>query len=197
MSLYEQKKSPLEAPVFLVKRKPRSCSASDSTSSSSSHRVSVFLVSWGYQLCAGLSLRQEPVARTATEMQRKQQRTALRWHFTLQTGAFTDRARILAGVFAISPVAGKERRTLRRELREPESCVLQRGHVSIAKHFINSGPDSPLWLDCAQCKTRIGEQRWLEATFMLLHSGSSWGLAGPQVGSSRLGLEQRQEIARK
>lgn len=107
MSLYEQKKSPLEVPVFLVKRKPKSCWASDSTSSSS-HRVSAFLVSSGYQLCAGLSLRQEPVARTATEMQRKQQRTALRWHFTLQTGAFTDRARILAAVFATSPVAGQE-----------------------------------------------------------------------------------------
>lgn len=71
-------------------------------------------------------------------------------------------------------------KALRQELREPETCILQRGHVSIAKYFISSGPDSPLWLDCAQCKTRIGEQRWLEATFMLLHSGSSWGLAGPQ-----------------
>jgi len=74
---------------------------------------------------------------------------------------------------------GKRRRASRQQLREPESRILQWGHVSAAKHFINPGPDSPLWLDCAHCKTRNGEQRWLEATFMLLLSGSSWGLAGP------------------
>lgn len=49
------KNSLLEVPVFLAKRKTRSCSASDS--SSSSHCVSALLPSWGHQLRAGLSLR--------------------------------------------------------------------------------------------------------------------------------------------
>lgn len=90
------------------------------------------------------------------------------------------RVRILAGIFA-----GQEAKGRTRELREPERCVWQRGQVSVAKHFINSGPDSPLRLDQAEHKTRIGEQRWLEATFMLLPSRAAGDWLVPRVGSSR------------
>lgn len=91
------------------------------------------------------------------------------------------RARMQAGIFGGQQEKG-------RELREPERCFWQRGQVSVAKHFINSGPDSPLWLDRAEHKMRIGEQRWLGATFLLLHSRAAGDWLVPRVGSSRLRL---------
>lgn len=53
--------------------------------------------------------------------------------------AVFHRTRIPAGIFA-----GQEEKGSTRELREPQRCAWQRGQVSAAKHFVNSGPDSPL-----------------------------------------------------
>lgn len=86
------------------------------------------------------------------------------------------RATIQAGIFA-----GQQEKGRTQELREPERCCWQRGQVSVAKHFINSGPDSPLWLDWAEHRTRIGEQRWLGATFLLLHSRAAGDWLVPRV----------------
>lgn len=163
--------------IFLVERKTKCYSARDS--SSSSHRISVLGVSWDYQLHAGPSEagacglnRDRDTERAARDIPAvtlcvtawcsHRQRWHLGWslchlpHFRARSDGCWDRSS-----------------------EQHKAVFCYQGMFSRAKHFVNSGPGSPLWLDCTQHKTRFGEQRWLEATSLLLHLGSSWGLTGP------------------
>lgn len=134
----------------------------------------------GYQLCAGLSLGSACGSGSDRDAEKAAEDSPVMTLHVTDWGFHRARI-ILAGIFA-----GQEEKGRTQELREPERCFWQPGQVCVAKHFINSGPDSPLWLDRAQHKARIGEQRWLGATFLLLHSGAAGDWLVPRVGSSRL-----------
>lgn len=129
---YTNKKSLLEVPVFLAKRKTRVAQPVIAPPPPAVYQPCFLLGLPG--LSRALS-GAEPVAQTVTGTQGKQQRmmtvhvTELCFH----------RAGILAGIFA-----GQEGKGSTQELRELQRCVWQPGQVSVAKHFVNSGPDSPL-----------------------------------------------------
>lgn len=175
-------------PIFLVERKTKCYSARDS--SSSSHRVSVLGVSWNYQLHAGPSEAEacgwnrdrdtEKAARDipavtlcVTAWCSHRQRWHLGWslchlpHFRARSDGCWDRSS-----------------------EQHKAVFCYQGMFSRAKHFVNSGPDSPLRLDSTALSTRRGLENkgGLKPPLCFSTLEAAEDRLVPGEGSSRLGL---------